>query len=536
LLFSFLVPQHERLILQEIEAWFDAKAKEDPTATSEVHVSLSCDILPEYREYERTATTVINAYVAPLMSRYLSRLASGLQQRRLTVMQSNGGIINAATAGRIAARTVLSGPAGGVVGARYVANKAGYEALITFDMGGTSTDVALCPGRLPTTSRGEIAGLPLRLPIIDIHTVGAGGGSLAFVDAGGALHVGPQSAGADPGPACYGIKVAEGRLIKQGQELLFRATTTDANLVLGRLDAANFLGGKKQLDIGAARSALRKLATGMGAGSIAEAAWGVIQVANANMERAIRRISVERGHDPRRFTLVAFGGAGPLHACELAQNLQIPRVLIPTVPGVLSALGMLVAAPTKDYSQTVMRQIDEDEATLVQWLNENFRPMAERALIEMADEGHDPAATVLQRSLDMRYVGQSHELTVPFQENDVGRVFHLAHAKRYGYQRTKAQTEIVTLRLSAVAAVTPPRLHKEVRGTTDAATALVGEKGVWFGEETVATMLYERSKLRPGQQFSGPAVVFQYDTTTVIPPGWVVDVDDYGNLILSGWS
>jgi N-methylhydantoinase A len=376
----------------------------------------------------------------------------------------------------------------------------------------------------------------LRLPIIDIHTVGAGGGSLAFVDAGGALHVGPQSAGADPGPACYGKKVDDGRLVGQGQELLFRATTTDANLVLGRLDAANFLGGIKQLDVEAARSALGKLVKGMGVGSITEAAWGVIQVANANMERAIRRISVERGHDPRRFTLVAFGGAGPLHACELAQNLQIPRVLIPTVPGVLSALGMLAAAPTKDFSQTVMRQIDEDEATLVQWLTENFRPMAERAMIEMATEGHDPASTFLQRSLDMRYIGQSHELTVPFQENDVGRAFHMAHAKRYGYQRAQAQTEIVTLRLSATAAVRPPRLYKEVRGTADAREAVVGEKAVWFGEKTVPTMLYERSKLRPGHQFGGPAVVFQYDTTTVIPPGWAVDVDDYGNLILSGSS
>lgn len=536
LLFSFLVPQHERLILQEIEAWLDAKTEAGQPATAAVHVSLSCDILPEYREYERTATTVINAYVAPLMSRYLSRLASGLQQRRLTVMQSNGGIINAATAGRIAARTVLSGPAGGVVGARYVANKAGYEALITFDMGGTSTDVALCPGQLPTTSRGEIAGLPLRLPIIDIHTVGAGGGSLAFVDAGGALHVGPQSAGADPGPACYGNKVDDGRSVEQGREWLSRATTTDANLVLGRLDAARFLGGKKQLDVEAARSALGELAKGMGVGSITEAAWGVIQVANANMERAIRRVSVERGHDPRRFTLVAFGGAGPLHACELAQNLQIPRILIPTLPGVLSALGMLAASPTKDFSQTVMRQFDEDEAILVQWLVESFRPMAERAMIEMADEGHDPASIVLQRSLDMRYVGQSHELTVPFQEKDVGPAFHMAHAKRYGYQRAQAQVEIVNLRLSAMAAVTPPRLYKEVRGTADAGAAVVGEKAVWFGVETVPTMLYERSKMRPGHQFSGPAVVFQYDTTTVLPSGWSTIVDDYGNLILSGSS
>ncbi|UCC51326.1 MAG: hydantoinase/oxoprolinase family protein [Anaerolineaceae bacterium] len=536
LLFSFLVPQHERLILQEIQKWFETVGAEGRSASADVHVSLSSEILPEYREYERTATTVINAYVAPLMNRYLSRLASGLQRRRLTVMQSNGGIINAETAGRIAARTVLSGPAGGVVGARYVAGKAGYEALITFDMGGTSTDVALCPGRLPSTARGEIAGLPLRLPIIDIHTVGAGGGSLAFVDAGGALHVGPQSAGADPGPACYGKRVAERQQVEQGRDLFFGATTTDANLILGRLDAANFLGGEKYLDLRAAKSALAKLARAMGSGSITETAWGVVQVANANMERAIRRISVERGFDPRRFTLVAFGGAGPLHACELARNLQIPRVLVPTIPGVLSALGMLAAAPTNDFSQTVMRQVDETGATLVQWLLENFRPLVERALIEMADEGHDPASIVLQRSLDMRYVGQSHELIVPFQENDVGSAFHAAHARRYGYQRAHAQVEIVTLRLSAVAPVTPPSLYKETRETADARAAAVGEKPVWFGDEQTVATLYERGKLRPGHLFSGPAVVFQYDTTTVISPGWLSEVDDYGNLILSNLS
>jgi len=527
LLFSFLVPEHERLILKAIQEWFAREDQESQPSVAKVHVSLSSDILPEYREYERTATTVINAYVAPLMSRYLSRLAHGLGGRRLKVMQSNGGIISAATAGRLAARTVLSGPAGGVVGARYVAGLAGYENLITFDMGGTSTDVALCPGQLPTTAKGEIAGMPLRLPIIDIHTVGAGGGSLAFVDAGGALHVGPQSAGADPGPACYGKEVTA------GQELFSRATTTDANLVLGRLDAANFLGGKMRLDQEAAGSVLGNLAKEIGAASAVEAAWSVIQVANANMERAIRRISVERGHDPRRFILVAFGGAGPLHACDLAQNLQMTRVLIPTVPGVLSALGMLVAAPTKDYSQTVMRNIGDDEAVLKEWQAENFEPLVERAVAELVDEGIDPATILLQRSVDMRYVGQSHELTIPYQENEIGRAFHMAHAKRYGYHRQQAEVEIVTLRLTAFAPVTPPRLHAEDAGLADAGAAVIGEKPVWFGGEELLSVLYRRSKLRPGQRFTGPAVVFQYDTTTVIPPGWMADVDAYRNLVLS---
>lgn len=540
LLFSFLYPEHERLIKRKIDAW------QADSGQASLHVSLSCDILPEYREYERTAATVINAYVAPLVGRYLSRLAQGLQPRRLTVMQSSGGVISAATAGEQAARTVLSGPAGGVVGARFVAQQAGFDEndgfdnIITFDMGGTSTDVALCPGRLPATTAGEIAGLPLRLPAIDIHTVGAGGGSLAYVDAGGALHVGPQSAGADPGPACYGKGGDDWQLAIGQRFARARATTTDANLVLGRLDAAHFLGGTMHLYQEAARKALSELAQEMEADSPETAAWGVIQVANANMERAVRRISVGRGYDPRHFTLVAFGGAGPLHACELAQNLQIPRVLVPPVPGVLSALGMLVAAPTKDYSQTVMVAIGEPEAAgeaQAAALRARFEPLVQRARQEMAAEGHDAAAIALQYGLDMRYVGQSHELTVSYEPGATpaaiaGR-FHTAHEQRYGYRRPQAAVEIVTLRLVAVAAVTPPALLRKPPGETGIEAALVGRKPVWFDRRPVATRLYEREKLQPGHRFQGPAVVFQYDTTTVVPVGWETAVDPLGNLLLT---
>jgi N-methylhydantoinase A len=515
LLFGFLHPAHEQQIRQALHA-----------AQPALHVSLASEILPEYREYERTAATVINAYVAPLMDRYLGRLAAGLAPRRLTVMQSNGGVISAAAAGAQAARTVLSGPAGGVVGARFVATQAGFEALITFDMGGTSTDAALCPGRLPTTAAGEIAGLPLRLPAIDIHTVGAGGGSLAYVDAGGALHVGPQSAGADPGPACYGR-----------QSPPWRATVTDANLVLGRLDPDHFLGGALRLDAAAAQAALADLARAMGAATPQEAAWGVIQVANANMERAIRRISVERGHDPRRFTLVAFGGAGPLHACELAQNLQIPRVLIPPLPGVLSALGMLAAAPTKDYSRTVMQPLDAAGPEMAAWLRAYLAPLAAQARQALAAEGH-PADTIsLRYALDMRYVGQSHELTVPVDLNDsrtaVSTRFHAAHAARYGYQRPDAAVEIVNVRLTAVASIQSPRLTSQPLGPADARDAHVGVKMVWFDRRPQTAQLYARDRLQPGHRCAGPAVVFQYDTTTVIPPGWETAVDANGNLLLS---
>ncbi|MBK8987891.1 MAG: hydantoinase/oxoprolinase family protein [Chloroflexi bacterium] len=489
LLFSFLHPDHEQQIKQRLSALPNA-----------IHVSLSSEILPEYREYERTATTVINAYVAPLMGRYLNRLAAKLAPRHLSVMQSSGGIISAAAAGEQAARTALSGPAGGVVGARFVGDQAGFNHIITFDMGGTSTDVALCPGRLPTTSEGEIADMPLRLPIIDIHTVGAGGGSLAAIDAGGALHVGPQSAGAEPGPVCYGRATSGVR-----DHLHERVTVTDANLVLGRLDAVHFLGGVMRLDEAVARAALRALAQVMGAASPEEAAWGVIQVANANMERAIRRISVERGHDPRRFTLVAFGGAGPLHACDLAENLQIPRVLIANAPGVLSALGMLAAAPTRDYSQTVMARPGDWGVGVGEWLAAQFAPLAERALAEMMAEGFDkptpvgPTAVTLQRSLDMRYVGQSHELTVVWPEAaaDPAALFHAVHEARYGYRQAGAAVEIVTIRLTAVAAISPPQLPTTPPGDPDPTAAHWGKDGLvrW---PTTANSLYDQDKLRSG--------------------------------------
>ncbi len=517
LLFSFLHPAHERQIRTFLQEQVDE---------GDLHISLSSDILPEYREYERTATTVINAYVAPLMTRYLRRLAAGVQPRRLSVMQSNGGIISASIAGEEAARTVLSGPAGGVVGARFVAEQAGFPEIITFDMGGTSTDVALCPGRLPTTANGEIAGLPLRLPIIDIHTVGAGGGSIASVDAGGALQVGPESAGAFPGPACYGRS--------QSPDLL--TTVTDANLVLGRLDADRFLGGTMRLAETAAHQALTHLAGQMNVPDAETAAWGVIQVANANMERAIRRISVERGFDPRRFTLMPFGGAGPLHACELAESLQIPRVLVPPVPGVLSALGMLVAAPTKDYSQTVMRTVADWTVADESWLVAEVAPLAARAIAEMVAEGHEEASLALSYRLDMRYKGQSHELTVPWVDGEtaVTERFHAAHQLRYGYRLPAGEMmEIVTLRVTAVAPVDSPEIPQEPIGPLDASVAVVGQKSVWFKQQPQNTMLYDREKLRPGHQFGGPAIVFQYDTTLVIPPGWQTAVDSSHNLILT---
>ncbi|MDA0246527.1 MAG: hydantoinase/oxoprolinase family protein [Chloroflexi bacterium] len=519
LLFAFLNPLHEQQIAEVLRAHLP-----------HLPLSLASEILPEYREYERTSTTVLNAYVAPLMSHYLAKLAGRVAPRPLAIMQSNGGLISAAVAGAQAARTALSGPAGGVVGAKFVAEQAGYTHIITFDMGGTSTDVALVAGKLPTTAAGHIADMPLRLPMMDIHTVGAGGGSLGYVDAGGALHVGPESAGADPGPACY-PPLANPRPLPVPS----RTTVTDANLVLGRLDAGHFLGGQMALDGSAAQSALVELAEKMGVEGAETAAWGVLQVANAHMERAIRKISVERGHDPRQFTLVPFGGAGPLHACELAESMGIPRVLIPPTPGVLSALGMLVAAPTRAYAQTALRKITAEDEGLEGWLAEQFAPLEERARAEMAAEGH--TAITLRHALDMRYAGQSHELQIELSavsgQLSASQLFHEAHKGRYGYAQEGAVVEVVTVRLVAEAAVEPPVLPREMEEVGGGEAAVVGQKAVWFAGQPVPTMLYAREKLRAGHVLAGPALIFQYDTTIVIPPQWVVRVDGWHNLVVS---
>jgi N-methylhydantoinase A len=511
LLFSFLRPQHEQAIRERIDGT-------GQTSSRVPFVSLSSEVLPEFREYERTSATAINAYVAPLMARYLVRLEERLVGHRLRIMQSNGGVISASTAAAQAARTVLSGPAGGAVGAFHIAQLSGYDRVITFDMGGTSTDVALCDQHVPTTNQGEIGGMPLPLPLIDIHTVGAGGGSLAQVDAGGALNVGPQSAGADPGPVCY----AQGGRI---------ATTTDANLVLGRLDAAHFLGGDMPLDEAAARQALERLAFQMGAESPQAAAWGVIRVANATMVRAIRRISVERGHDPRRFALLAFGGAGPLHACDLATALSIPTVLVPQTPGVLSALGMLVADLVKDYSRTVMLRADD-----LSWsdLQAHFEPLWTRGRQELIQEGVAPADISLEQALDMRYVGQSHELTVPVtSETEIRRAFHQAHQRRFGHQHASEPIEIVNIRVLARGAQTKPRFTRAVP-VGEARPPRIGQKDVYFESAApIATALYQRGQLRAGHALDGPAVIFQLDATTVVPPGWHAQVDPFKTLVIT---
>lgn len=517
LLFSFLDNRHEQRIAEIVREY-----------APDLPLSLSSEILPEYREYERTTTTVVNAYVRPPVHRYLTRLAQGVGERPLWLMQSNGGIISVEQAAHHAARLLLSGPAGGVVGAFHLAQIAmetNSPRIITLDMGGTSTDVALCPGDIPTTTETEIDGVPIRLPMLDIHTVGAGGGSLARLDEGGALRVGPQSAGALPGPVCYG----RGGTIP---------TVTDANLVAGRLDAAHFLGGRGDIrpDVAAARAALAALGEQLGLSPEA-AALGVLRVANATMERAVRRVSVERGYDPREYVLVPFGGAGPLHACELAETLGIRRVMVPPTPGVLSALGLLLANLTSDHVHAVLADAEalhHDDTPVRHALAEALA----RVEAHLAAQGiHTPR---LHAWLDMRYRGQSYELavplTLPYNREHLAQAvvaFHATHQQRYGYAMPSESVEVVAVRVRGVGHVPRPTMPQLPPATTPVEAACIGRKPVWFTPEAPhEAALYARAKLQPGHQFSGPAIVVQFDSTVVVPPGWQAHVDTWGVLWL----
>jgi N-methylhydantoinase A/oxoprolinase/acetone carboxylase beta subunit len=477
-------------------------------------VSASHQILPEYREFERFSTTTVNAYVTPLMAHYLTRLEDGLKLAEsstlspepcLRIMQSNGGSISAATAKRAAVHTILSGPAGGVVGAQAVAAASGYRRIITFDMGGTSTDVSLIDGAIGTTSDSVVGDFPVRLPVLDIHTVGAGGGSIAFVDSGGSLRVGPRSAGANPGPVCYGT----------GSEL----TVTDANLLLGRLDPDYFLGGRMALSLARVRAHARGLAKSLNLGERA-LAEGIVRIANSNMERAIRQVSVQRGHDPRDFALLAFGGAGGLHACDLAEALDIGTVLIPEHSGVLSALGMLLADVAKDYSVSILKPAANlTEAAL----REALEPLLTRANADLLAEGFNPADILLTPTLAMRYRGQAYEIQIPFAP-DYPEAFHRAHAKLYGYANPTRATEVVQLRVKAIGRTDKPPLSVggPSKTTLPRPTAI---RPTIFRRRPIATPIYHRNQLTPGMGAAGPAIILTGQSTNVITPAfsWVID-------------
>ncbi|MEJ2679261.1 MAG: hydantoinase/oxoprolinase family protein, partial [Gemmatimonadota bacterium] len=483
----------------------------DALASLGVPVSVSSELLPEYREYERMATTVVNAYVTPLMDRYLGRLESDAGARRVRIMGSAGGALPVALARREAVQTVLSGPAGGVVGALAVAQAAGVQDIVTFDMGGTSTDVSLCPGSPLATREFSIAGLPVAVPVIDIHTVGAGGGSLAWVDAGGALRVGPRSAGADPGPICYG---------RGGTQV----TVTDAHVWLGRLPADAFLGGEERLDRAAIEAPLRTLADRIGA-TPDEAAEGVLAVADTAMEGALRVISVERGHDPAGFTLVPFGGAAALHAAGLAARLGVPRLLVPPDPGLLSAFGMLVSPVRKDVSRSVML-VDADATP--DRLEGAFTEMEARAVEAMTDEGFAAESLTLARAVDVRYRGQSYELRVP--ADGWRDAFHRLHESRYGYARRDAVVEVVTLRVQATAPA--PRLPDRRLPAASSETPPGETRNVVFQGRTLPAAVVPRGALRAGHRLEGPAVVTEYSATLWLPPGWKAETLESASLLV----
>jgi N-methylhydantoinase A len=546
-LFSFANPNNESAVA-------------DALSSLALPLSISHQILPEFREYERTSTVVINAYLQPIMQRYLENLearsfgmsatksaqaqveerrfsaAKGSQRQgalapepnrrapRIFVMQSSGGITALSTAAREPVRTVLSGPAGGVVGALTTARASGFENIIAFDMGGTSTDVCLVEGEIKTANDAQIAGLPIAVPMLDIHTVGAGGGSLARFDAAGVLRVGPESAGAEPGPICYG----------RGTQ----PTVTDANLLLGRLQPTRFLGGDFTLDLDRTRHITAEWLKKQGSRlTLDQFAAGVIRVVNATMEKAIRVVSIERGRDPRHFVLVAFGGAGGLHACALADALSIPQVIVPALPGALSALGILASDVVKDYSRTVLWRVAKKFPAAQ--LNQEFSALEKMAAADFRRESW-PHRPHYHRSVDLRYRGQGYELNLPFTKNLL-RDFHQEHHRRYGYSHPTRDVELVTLRLRAI--VKSPQLritatHVGADAFVRPSRAKLGRLStltapVQFDGKKLETTIYSRDDLSPAHKYSGPAIITEYSATTVIPPGKRFYLDRASNLIVN---
>jgi N-methylhydantoinase A len=547
LLHAYANPAHEREL-------GDLVARRWPS----VPVSLSFDVVPEYREFERFSTTVLNAYLQPLMDRYLGGLEkrlfeSGYAYGVLTV-GSSGGMMTVETARRLPIKTIVSGPAGGVSRACFLARHAGLGDFITYDMGGTSTDVCLVRGGVPlTTTDNEIGAFPVKVPQIDIHTVGAGGGSLAWLDVDGSLQVGPRSAGARPGPAAYGLGGTE-------------PTVTDANVVLGRMGTGRVLGGTIRLDAARARAAVARLAgqlatgesnrgssagfarairtwgeaaeravgprsVGRGAKPPSELADGIVRIAVARMTSSIREISIARGHDPREFTLVAFGGAGPMHAALIAEELAIPRVLVPEHPGNFSALGLLVSDVKHDDARTRVGPLREQADAI----DAAFAEMEAAALDRLAADGFAPADRRIDRALDLRYLGQAFELTVPIargrlDHEAITRAFHERHLATYGHADPAGDVELVNVRIAALGVVEKPAPRR--RAGPPEPGGRPGRRRAWFNGEELGVDVHERERLAPATTLTGPAIVEEFGATTVVPPGWIARLDDVGDLVL----
>ena len=517
LLHAYAHPDNEQRVAEILRAELD------------IPVSASHEVLPEFREFERTATTAVDAYVTPAIRGYLTRLTeratdAGVPEPR--VMQANGGTAAAETVSEQAVSTTLSGPAAGVVGAAATAAADGADAaasddtaapsVVTFDMGGTSSDVSLVrDGQAERTTEADIDGIPIRTPMVDVTTVGAGGGSIAWVDSGGALRVGPESAGAEPGPACYG----------RGGD---RPTVTDANVVLGYIGDDTALGGELTLDVEAAHAVLADLADEADLPDAEAAARGVVRVANATMTRAIRAATVERGHDPREFDLVAFGGAGPMHAAALASDLDMDRVVVPAPAGVLSAYGLLAADETHDAVRTVTQPLAESDPT-------EINAIYDELIASVLADTSEPAAATIERAADCRYDGQSFELTVSvddFSPESVAERFDAAHERAYGYTLS-APVELVNLRVTATIEGSPPGIDHGGAGD-----AVVGSREAIFPTADgdtgarVAATVYDRSTLAVGATIDGPAILEQAESTTVVPPDWRGQIRSDGALVM----
>ena len=523
-LYSFLDPSHERMVAEIL-----AEELGDG-----VFITCSHQVSPEFREYERLSTTVVNAFLGPVMRGYLENLTPRLEATGVAVKphitQSNGGTISFETAGDQPVRTILSGPSTGVVGALETARMAEINDLITFDMGGTSTDVALIEGGAPgLTTEAEVHGYPIKVPMIDIQTVGAGGGSIAYVDSGGFLKVGPRSAGAEPGPVCYGL----------GNE---EPTVTDANVVMGVLDPTQLLGGRMPIDRDRALAAMEALGARIGLGAM-ETAAGIVRVVTANMARAIRLISVQRGHDPRDYWLVPFGGGGPAHAGRLARELGMGRVLVPRNPGILCALGLLLTDLSQDFSLTRRSRLDRAGVPTARAALAQLRAEARR-WFDL--EGVAPDRRAMTVTVDMRYAGQNHELNVaaPETDDDADFLAHLAanfvevHIRRYGYAAEEEPVELITFRLKASGLVDKPSFSSGEDVGPDPSAALVTRRRVYAPEDAcfTDTPVYDRDLLLPGNRIPGPAVIAQFDSTTLILADQNATVDRFFNLMVSEGS
>ncbi len=518
-LYSFVRPEHEATARRIIGEEFP-----------EAFLTTSHEIAPEFREFERLSTAVVNSYLGPVMQGYIRRLADRLATLGITatphLTQSNGGVIGFEAASRMPVRMVLSGPSTGVIGAQAIGRLAGFPDLITFDMGGTSTDVALLQGGEPRLA-GEavVHGYPIKAPMLDIHTVGAGGGSIAYVDSGGLLKVGPRSCGADPGPVCYDRGNTE-------------AAVTDANVVLGTLHPTHLLDGRMPIRRDLSLAAIGRLADRLGMDVMATA-QGIISVVTANMAKAIRVISVQRGHDPRDYTLMAFGGAGPLHASRLAKELEIRRVLVPRNPGILCAMGLLLTDLRADFAATRLTPLDGDALAPMEAA---FATLAAQSAAWFEAEGIEPGSRVLKRTVDMRYAGQNYELPVALPEGPVtaatldalGEGFAAAHRQMYGFVAEGEPVQLVTFRVEATGQVRKAELKPRPLSGPDPAAALASRRDVWLPEAggVVSVPVYARDRLAPGNRFAGPAIVEQMDATTVVLPGQSARVDAYDNIIL----